>query len=226
MKPEKLKSPFKWVDRTVMVHDRVWYVPSHYTEYDKFSFPGWTHPEIFNNAKPIKVEYCSGNGAWIAERALREANSNWVAVEMKFKRARKIWSKVKNHQLDNLLVVCGEGHTVTQNYFPDSSVSEVFINFPDPWPKRRHAKNRIVQDAFIQQLHRILMPGGTLTLVTDDMDYSNNMIEILNACGGLNSRFAAPYFLTEWPHYGSSYFEQLWIEKGKQIRYHHYCKVT
>ncbi len=224
MKPEDLKSPFSWQDRHVVIRDHVWYVPEYYDQYENFTFSGWQHSNTFAYPQPIKVEYCSGNGAWIAAQAMRDSTTNWVAVEQQFVRARKIWSKLKNHQLNNLLVICGEGYTVTHHYFPTASVKDVFINFPDPWSKRRHAKHRIIQSAFIQEIERILQKEGILTFVTDDADYSSLMIEEMHQHTGFESCFAAPYFVCELPDYGTSYFEELWRGKGKQIRYHQFRK--
>lgn len=224
MRPEDLKSPFSWKERTIAIHDRIWYVPSHYYDYDSFAFPGWTHPEIFPRENPVKIEYCSGNGAWIAAKAIEEPNVNWVAVDLNFERVRKIWSKVKNHRLENLFIVCGEGYTLTHRYIPSNSVQEVFINFPDPWPKNKHAKNRIVQQPFVQEINRILNPEGTLTLVTDDKDYSSLMIKVMQKSEGFESAYPSPYYVHEHNGYGTSYFEDMWRQQGKQIYYHQFRK--
>lgn len=224
MKPAQLKCPFSWEQRHVTVHDRVWYVPLSYDRYETFSFPGWDHPNLFVRNQPIHIEYCSGNGAWIAEKAQNNPGINWVAVEMDFDRVRKIWAKIKNFALDNLLVVSAEGWTMTRHYVPSETVEQVYINFPDPWPKTRHAKHRIVQNSFVQEVWRILKPGGSFTLVTDDAAYSAWMINVLSRCSGFASYYPSPYYQTELPDYGSSYFEDLWRGKGKEIRYHQYHK--
>lgn len=225
MKPENLKSPFPWKERRVLLQDRVWYIPNRDDQSNSFAFPGWSHPSIFGQERPICLEYCSGNGAWIANRAQTQPDYHWVAIERKFERVKKIWSKIKNFQLSNLLVVCGEGHHVTHHYLPSSSVHAVFINFPDPWPKRRHSKHRIVQVPFIQEVCRILQTGGMLTLVTDDETCSQGMIEVLHQEPGFVSLFASPFYVTDYFAYGTSYFEDLWREKGKTIRYHVFRKV-
>ncbi len=222
MKPEDLKSPFPWAARTVMIQDRVWYVPDYYDQYEKFIFPGWEDPLLFGNSRPVKIEYCSGNGAWIEAKAAENPQVNWVAVEKRFVRARKIWSKVKNLKLDNLIVVCGEAATMTRHYIPAETVSEVFINFPDPWPKVRHAKHRLIQPAFIQEMWRILKPGQLWTFVTDDPEYSLLFLEEMSSFSGFTSVYPAPHYITDYPDYGTSYFDQLWREKGKTIRYHQF----
>ena len=218
MKPKNLKFPCTWEERKVVIQDSVWFIPEYYDAFESFTFPGWE--EIFENKNPVMVEYCSGNGAWIIARAQAFPHLNWIAIEMKFERVRKIWSKMKNLGLSNLVIVCGEGHTATSQYFPKETISEIFINFPDPWPKRAHAKHRIIKAPFVAEMARILVPGGKATLVTDDPDYSAIMME---AMGG-NANFQSTLYTTENPSYGTSYFDQLWRSKGKQIRYHQYAR--
>src|SRR5579863_3755958 len=140
MRPKHLKSPFPWEGRRPMIHDRILYVPEYYDHHGDYQFPGWLSAEVFGREAPIEVEYCSGNGAWIVEKALKDPSRNWVAVEMQFERVRKIWSKIHNLNLKNLLVVCGEALTFTRYYVPKGSFAAAYVNFPDPWPKAKHAK--------------------------------------------------------------------------------------
>lgn len=204
-----------------MLDKQVWYAMG---EEGEFQFPGWDR--LFIASQPVKIEYCSGNGLWLAERAQNEPNANWMGLELKFDRIKKIWSKIENRQLKNLLAVWGEGFDVTKRYIPDNSVSEVYVNFPDPWPKRRHAKYRIIQPLFAEQIHRILQPEGTVSLVTDDVDYSKQMVRVMTKQPGFASCYPEPHFVTEYPGYGPvSYFEDLWRSQGKGIRYHLFKKV-
>jgi tRNA (guanine-N7-)-methyltransferase len=220
----KLKSPFVWKERYVLIQDRVWYVPDGYDALDQFKFPGWVDPQTFSEERPICLEYCSGNGDWIAAKAQQCPEFNWVGIEKKFERTRKIWGRIKRFALSNLLVICGEGYRITRHYLANESVHSVFINFPDPWPKKRHEKHRIVRVPFIQEMHRILKPEGTLTLVTDDQEYSQFMIEQMQQVAGFISHFPAPYYVHEYPGYGYSYFADLWHQQGKLIYYHVFRK--
>lgn len=224
MKPKHLKSPFHWKDRRVIVQDRVWYVPEYYNHYDSFTFPGWQSTDFFGNDRPVYIEYCSGNGSWIAEKALLEPAVNWVAVELQFERVRKIWSKLKNRDIPNLMIVCGEAWLTTHHYIPSDSVSAVFINFPDPWPKRRHAKHRLIAQPFLTELQRILKQESLVTFVTDDKDYSDLTIAEFNQQPGFQALFPPHYYTEVMNDYGSSFFEELWRSKGKQIRYHQFVK--
>lgn len=225
MKPEDLKPPFPRGAMRTAIHDRVWYAPARPHENDNFVFPGWNHADLFGNTNPVHIEYCSGNGAWIADKALQNPGINWVAVEKKFERVRKVWSKIKNHNLPNLIVVAGEAFHATQAYFPTDTVSAIYINFPDPWPKKRHAKHRLIQDAFADEMARILSSGQPLMFVTDDVPYSEWFTEVMNRNVNFNSAFPSPFYMTDESGYGTSYFEQLWRSKGRLIRYHRYHKL-
>lgn len=226
MRPKDLRSPHRWDDRQVSICDRVWYVPSYYENYSAFTFPGWDSPELFGNSNPVKVEYCSGNGLWIIEKAKEFPQFNWVAVEIKFERVRKIWSKLKNLQLNNLIVVCGEAMTVTSHYFPSDSIEDVFINFPDPWPKRRHAKHRLIDQDFVHQMWRSIKKGRQITFVTDDPETGELAVEEIGGSTKFQSCHSDPHYITRLPGYGNSYFEMLWRSKGKEIRYHQFEAVA
>jgi len=224
MKPADLSPPIPKEEKLIFVHDRVWYIPSRPKNAEEFIFAGWNHQEFFANDLPVVIEYCSGNGAWIAEKALANPHLNWVAVEMKFDRVRKIWSKIKNLGLKNLMVICGEAHMATARYLANESMSDVYINFPDPWPKKRHAKNRLIQPEFANQLCRILKERKSLTFVTDDIPYSEWLIEVMGSHNCFESVYPQPFYLTEEKEYGTSYFDQLWRSKGLAIRYHCFQK--
>lgn len=225
MKPADLKAPFAWNARRVLISDRIFYVPTRCETYDDFCFPGWNHPDLFDNDNPIHIEYCMGNGAWIAEKALANPNCNWIGVEKKFMRVRKGWSKIKNLNLKNLVIVCGEAYGATWRYFPPESFSAAYINFPDPWPKKRHAKNRLVQPRFVNEIWRVLKPDTVFTLVTDDPEYSERMIFEMQAHQGFESLHPELSYTTEMQGYGTSFFDELWRNKGKVIRYHQFRKI-
>jgi tRNA (guanine-N7-)-methyltransferase len=219
-----LQIPFAWEERKAIVHDRLWYLPEK-RDFSHFAFPGWQSSELFANDNPIHIEYCSGNGSWLIEKAKNEPHHHFLAVERQFERARKIWCKLHNANLSNVVVAWAEGHMLTQHFIPSNSVSEIYINFPDPWPKRRHAKYRIVQAPFVQELARILKPGGKLTIVTDHVGYSSIIIKELLAQPLLQSQFPAPYFVEATSEYGSSFFDELFRSQGTFIRLHQFFRL-
>lgn len=200
MKPKDLRPPFSFQERQALVKDGVFYISQRCQQSESLSWR-WA-----------SIEFCSGNGDWIIERALSFPEKYFVAVEMRFDRVRKIWSKMHNCGVKNLLIVCGEARTFVKHHVPDKGVEDVFINFPDPWPKRRHAKHRLMQKSFLDELERILC--GNLTFVTDDDTYLKETQALLDSHPSFEGEVALIL-----PNYGSSYFERLWREKGKEIYY-------
>ncbi len=214
-----LRIPFAWKDRHPVLLERCLYIPNFYADHAKWIPSSWSDREFFGNEAPVVIEYCSGNGQWICNRAKTMPHINFVAVEKRFDRARKIWACLQREAIPNLFVVCGEAVIFSKHYVPPISISEVFINFPDPWPKLRHAKHRLVAPPFIAALDKVLKRGGKATFTTDDRPYLDLMLEILLLEKGWKPLLEKPYFATNWADFGSSYFCDLWQKKGRTI-YH------
>ncbi len=225
MKKSDLWIPCSWENRRPTLLDGFFYVPDHYFKHKESGYSFFKKTKIFNNDNPVNIEYCSGNGQWIIDRAQKEKDKNWIAVEFRFDRARKIWLKMKKQNISNLFVVFGEGLTFTKNYIEDNVIEESFVNFPDPWPKKKHAKNRIVTCDFLNEISRITTHNGNITLVTDDEDSSERFIEEVFKTSCWKPVFENPYYINDFPEYGSSYFNDLWKDKGKTIRFMNFKNI-
>jgi tRNA (guanine-N7-)-methyltransferase len=208
--------PYTFENRAPCIFDRVIFIPSYYFQHHEYAFPSFSSPELFGNHNPVQIEFCSGNGEWIVNKAQENPHINWVACEIKFKRVRKIWVKIKQLNLPNLVVAFGDANDFIQFYLKDQSVDAIFINFPDPWPKDKHAKNRLIKDPFTKEMKRILKTGGVATIVTDHEGYSLQVIEEMTK--EFASLFKEPYYTNFTIEYGSSYFYRLWESRGKEIR--------
>ena len=223
VRPEQIRPPFPKSSPQVMIHDRVWYM-SPLADFGAFQFPGWQSDLLFSSPGKICIEYCSGNGTWIAQKAISNPEINWLAVEKRFDRTRKIWSKIKNHQLSNLVAAFAEGMALSTNYIPSSSVHAIYVNFPDPWPKHRHAKHRIISLPFFHEAARVLEPEGRLIFVTDDEPYSSLFLQIAATQTSLVQTLPPPGFSSPPEGYGTSFFDSLFRGQGKPIFYHEYKK--
>ncbi len=217
-----LHIPFRWEERRHVFLDRFFYLPKKYDSQLHGEWLDWSEPKVFGCELPVCVEFCSGNGQWIIEQAKANRACNWVAVEMRFERARQIWLKGAREELSNLYVVCAEALEFIRYYVPPSSIAQSFVNFPDPWPKRQHAKHRLVQQPFLLELKRALQKGAPITLATDSAEYREQMI---HAFSGWSSCFEAPFFCTDFPSYGESFFADLWTRKGREIFYMRYLNA-
>ena len=217
MRPKDLIFPFTWMERKPLFQDGVLYVPKYYGQHEGLDIKEFSL--TLDSFSTIHIEYCSGNGSWVAEKARNSPATLWIAVEKRFDRVQRIWSKKQNFSLKNLLVVCGEAVVFTKFYLRKEMLDQVFVNFPDPWPKERHAKHRLIQGKFIEELCRVLKPAGEVTLVTDDRLYSEQMLDEMQKSMMWNSVFIDPFYVTTLPGYGSSFFNDLWREQGRDIRY-------
>lgn len=217
MKAKDLWIPFSYEDRKPIIIQRLLFIPSNYEEHQRFAMPNF--PVIFQNDNECHVEFCSGNGQWIIDKAKNDPNKNWIAVEKRFNRARKIWVKMHNENLTNLFVVLGSAQDFAKYYLRNNLVDGVFVNFPDPWPKKKHAKNRLFQPEFIQDLATILKPKKTAFIVTDDEVYKSQVINHFLENSSFTSEFSNPYFINTLNGYGQSFFGDLWMNKGRNIYY-------
>lgn len=147
---------------------------------------------------------------------------NWIAVEKRFDRVRKIWSKMHNSQVRNLRIVCGEAQTFFRHYIQNEVIQRIVVNFPDPWPKSRHRKHRLFQDEFMNDIVRVLVDSGIIILATDDKNYLIQAIKIMQQ--RLLPQLEEPYYCKMLENYGDSWFERLWRSKGQEIFYTEFVK--
>lgn len=170
--------------------------------------------QLFARDLPLQVEFCSGNGVWIADRAEQLPHLNWLAVERRLDRASKIWRRKKRLGLTNLAIACANAKLFCHMGLGQGQVDSAHINFPDPWPKPRHAKHRLLSRDFLRELQRILRPGGTCAVVSDDAPLLRSCRELLEADGDF-----VDVEVISWPATAplQSYFESLWRSKGREI---------
>lgn len=216
MKPKDLKYPFLWENRCPKIENNVLYVPKYYFDHEHIS-KSLLKNYFANTNTIIDCELCSGNGDWVIAQAMRNPDIHWVAVEQRFDRVRKIWSKMHNAGVRNLLIVCGAAQVFLEHYVEQESFRQIFVNFPDPWPKCRHHKHRLFQDHFVENVVKVLVKSGKIILATDDMPYLQFAISAMQK--KLSASIEAPFYRQVEGSYGGSWFENLWLSKGKQIFY-------
>ena len=219
MKPKDLKCPFKWNERQPFLMSKVLFVPHHYFEHEAWVCPEFDDLRMFGRRAPVFVEYCSGNGDWVIQKAKENPEYNWIAVEKRFDRVRKIWSKMNNENVTNLLVVSGEAWTFSHYYLKENSVDGCYINFPDPWPKGKHVKHRLFHDLFVQEMSRVLKGVSKATVATDDPLWARRIFDAMESNPCWKSLFTDPFYVTELGSYGFSFFDQLWRDEGRTIHY-------
>ena len=138
-------------------------------------------PALFGRKAPVVLEIGFGNGAHLLSRAQGAPERDFLGVEVHRPGVGRLLAAAAAAGLDNLRVACADAVEVLRDWLPPECLAEVQILFPDPWPKKRHHKRRLIQPAFAQLVASRLAPGGRLHLATDWAPYAEHMREVLNA---------------------------------------------
>src|SRR5947208_743367 len=138
--------------------------------------------KIFPKAQPVEVELGSGDGSFLVEHAALHPEHNFIGVERLLGRIRKMDRKGLRLGLTNLLGVRIESSYFLEYLLPPNSATALHVYFPDPWPKRKHRRHRLINERFPSLAHQALAPGGTVFLRTDDRDYFEQMAAVFGGC--------------------------------------------
>ena len=112
-----------------------------------------------------------GEGEFISRLAYQYPKKKFIGIEIKYGRILKSLKKARALNLSNLGFVISDATIFIDKALPDKSINKIFINNPDPWPKDKHHKNRLLNSDFIQLLHRKLKRKGNVYIKTDDINY-------------------------------------------------------
>ena len=137
--------------------------------------------EAFDPARPVEVDIGCGKGRFLLARATANPGIQFLGIERLLPRVRKIDRKVQRAGLDNVRIIRLEAAYTLQYFIPEHSVQRFYVLFPDPWPKRRHHKRRLFDEAFRTLLWTRLVPGGEVQVATDHLDYFAEMQNQLDA---------------------------------------------
>jgi len=133
---------------------------------------------LFPQAQPLEVELGCGDASFLVEYARQHPERNFIGVERLLGRIRKLDRKGRRAGLANLRGVRVESVYFLEYLLPRHAAAALHIYFPDPWPKRRHWKNRLVNERFPEIARRALAPGGVVYLRTDDRCYFEQMLAV------------------------------------------------
>ena len=137
--------------------------------------------ELFPSTQVLEVELGCGDASFLVEYARRHPDRNFIGVERLLGRLRKLDRKGRHAGLTNLRGLQIESSYFLKYLLPPRSASALHVYFPDPWPKKRHHKNRLINESFPQLAQASLVPDGVVYLRTDDADYFAQMTEVFGA---------------------------------------------
>lgn len=143
--------------------------------------------ELFEREAPTILEIGFGNGESLATMAEQNSDKNYLGIEVHRPGAGQLLQHIENKALSNVRVSTHDAVEVLKQQLPDESLSGVQIFFPDPWPKKRHHKRRIIQADFMSLLATKLIPSGFVHLATDWANYAEHMLDVMQAHPDFNN---------------------------------------
>ena len=142
--------------------------------------------ELFPEPQPLEIELGCGDATFLVEYAFSHPGRNFIGVERLLGRISKLDRKGRRAGLVNLRGVRIESSYFLQYLLSPHAASALHIYFPDPWPKKKHRRHRLINENFPALAHAALVPGGAVYLRTDDADYFAQMIEVFGADKNFN----------------------------------------
>ncbi|MER7077553.1 tRNA (guanosine(46)-N7)-methyltransferase TrmB [Saccharopolyspora kobensis] len=174
----------------------------------------------FGRSAPVVLEIGSGMGETTAQLVAAQPEANYLAVEVYKPGLAQLMLRAEKLEVTNLRLLRGDALVLLREHLEPESLDEVRIYFPDPWPKKRHHKRRLVQSESVALIASRLKPGGVLHLATDWENYAEQMLEVCQGESQLRNRYAdepggwAPR--PEWRPVTK--FENRAHEEGREIR--------
>jgi tRNA (guanine-N7-)-methyltransferase len=160
---------------------------------------------LFGNTAPVEIEIGAGDGTFLIAAAADAPDTNFLGIERSPAKARRLAARIVATARPSLRVLRADATCVLATVVPAASVSAYHVYFPDPWPKRRHARRRLFTTELVAALGRTLVPGGRLFTATDVEPYARRIRAAVlvdrrfeeRACGpdhpGLTTAFARKY---------------------------------
>jgi len=141
----------------------------------------------FGRPAPVMLEIGFGNGEVLSAMAAAFPQNNYLGIEVHRPGIGNLLQRLERQRLPNVRLICDDAKPVLQERIPDASVDAVYLFFPDPWPKTRHHKRRLVQADFARLLRQKLKPGGCFHIATDWEDYARHILQVLSQAEGFEN---------------------------------------
>lgn len=173
---------------------------------------------IFGNSNPVEIEIGCGKGRFIIGSSRAHPDTNYVGIERAGKFFRILKQRVVSAQARNIRIIRSDALYVLRKYVPPESLRACHLYFPDPWPKKRHHKRRLVSTESIALLTGVLEPGGRLCFATDFKDYFDVMTECARGRPELREVvYAVVLPGTTDPEQAPTHYERKYLLQGRTI---------
>ena len=208
--PRSLKTDIPGIDRRVTL--------------EEIREKGWEAIFAPDLAPPLRmvVEIGFGRGEFLRSLADAAPDTAHVGIEVSRKRVLKMARRLARDEVRNVRLVCEPAERVLGDGLAEASAAGFWVNFPDPWPKKRHHKNRLLQAPIVHQIARRLAPGAPLEIATDHVEYAEWIHDVLRAEPLLENANAPRPFIDEVAGRLHTAYEQMWREEGRALHFFRY----
>lgn len=172
---------------------------------------------LFGNDRPLEMEIGTGKGTFLVEEASRRAEVNFLGIERASRYWRHASDRLRRRGCWNARVVRVEAGYFLAEFVPDETLGAVHVHFPDPWPKKRHHKRRLIQPSFVREVERTLVGGGRLQIVTDHGEYYAHVEEVIRGSSLTPSDYLPPAGVASQELLVGSNFERKYHRLGKNF---------
>lgn len=186
--------------------------------------PAWDM--IFGTAQPLVLEIGCGIGDFAVTMASRHPGWNYIALDFYNKGCLKTCRRAERMGVQNIRVVRDEARAFLARCLRPASLQSVFINCPDPWPKRRQRKRRLVNEQFVGGLADYLLPGGSLYFTTDFADYGVDVARLMTRQERFENALAPDLWRHDLTGYPRTKYMLKFMAEGKEIYFVHYHRTA
>lgn len=184
------------------------------------AMPDWQ--QIFGNNNPVALEIGSGMGDFVAQMAVLHPDWNFIAIDYYNKGCLKTCKRIDKAGLDNVRVVRDEARGFLERCIPPEMLRAVIINCPDPWPKQRHRKRRLVNSEFVHFLAGFMRSGADFYFATDFDDYGLDVAGLMPQVADFENVLAPDHYRHKLERYPLSKYMLKFMGEGKRIYFVHY----
>lgn len=180
---------------------------------------------VFGNDNPVALEIGCGIGDFIAKTSQDRPDINFIAIDYYNKGCNSTCRRLDKLGIKNVRVLRVEAREFIAGHIPANSLAALYINCPDPWPKKRHRKRRLVSSQFMDFVRGYLRPGADFYFATDFEDYGEDVAQFMAAQAGYSNMLAPDLSRFDIEGYHRSKYMLKFMSEGKNIHFVHYRRL-
>ena len=175
--------------------------------------------EYFDNQNPVILDAGCGKGEFLLDLAKLNPQLNYVGVDYSWKKCLFSQKKMHLHEIKNVMIIRAAFEEVFPAFFNDDTFITVHMNFPDPWPKKKHHKRRSLQQKLVAEFVRLLKPNGNFYFVTDSLEYAQYAFPVIENNVMLQNQFPQINISNSLDGYFRTLFCSKAEDRGEKINY-------